>query len=1331
MSGSGDESDPTWLYDNASDVESDASTSVEGYEPFDSWNCIFHTLADEGDREDIGARLFEDVVDSWDRQEPSVGNHRDDSPSRVHLPRLDPDEFQANGSFRADVDSVKGLIHLFELADVFHPSPTPIFGMYEPPGRNAVKVTLGTALSKCPEHMRGLGFSNRSRRARAGASVSIPRVPNLRNVPGNDDGFQDTWCFPPPGNIEHQSWKSLADFPHFLLGEAYGSEMQALNLWCVCFGAEEVASHSSTCKQGAQRVFHFVKAQARGALSALITRHDRTSDPGMGSSNAPGDVVGAERRVYDALRRWCRDDRSLAPFMKELYVYFVNWQIFERPTEFSSPRDRFVTIPPVLDIICKLFVYTIHDPRLTLTDQERKALSKCMVYLDGKGWKDQICTTTSEGLDGERSPLVRSVNRFVPSLKRVSRGLCRIDIGYEWHVRRHAGGCANLWSVGCFRRLLAKMPSKWRNRTRMYSTLGLAEAVDLQAHMQFWIPPPPHVGYDAGPVPPTNAACLPLGIGLRYMDSVVPRSAIEEYIAGFGQPDEGLFDGVSVVNIYCPGPRKLCSSFGKAWALDLEPIGPIAALVADLGEAVGLRKEMRKGLERTRTLARGFLDHIEVELPAQSTWTLRAEIGADTIQSAVHVLDFFASSLNLNEIPPNERGVGMHAVQVCERPIAISVDTVTSYMVKCIKMWLSKLEDACAMSPLDERGALLCICSEQSIKTMTFLVRGQNPWIGTVSRILLHGGILRDGLLLPHVVDSLFESIDEGRVSAYLGQVRSSFVSQGGLPRKGPFQKLARVFEASSGMKHALAHALRDRRRRFEERCPQLVFRLLMVFYGDVWDYLVAKHHWSRDGPVPSFLCGDLDCTYDVDSATTKLRDPHYNALTDNPSVVHPSTGLGRRTIHNSEFLNRWFPLSREEDATNRATDYGDHTKWFLSTRIVWDVVCTALSATEMKTLRDNFEKAVVDARLLPVEREAFRSRARPISLLVPDGRGPNRPFNTLNRWQVVVGQYPPPFVPPSGGIPQTVNNQARQVTRDVLNKEYMIFKSHSRRGFTDHELNVFSMFMLLEGAEDRLNHVDQANRFRCNMAHVEAFVDPGKALLYCFRVRRTVQQITDKFNAACRARGRGTLDWSLREALRRIHACLGLEAIGRDGRLNKTAARQWLHANRKRTLDAYRGGFEHGMGPILDDTNLSVWLEHQGTPWTHPIPRELCPIGGEAQDSPSLISYRNGHESMPCDIPPMPTPSTPNQDDSVVDCMPLEEIARLARRRRLEREHSRGRRNGTAESLTDVPRALNRPPIEPVCEGSPERTQGRIASPCPSQTTSSSFYARRSGFES
>lgn len=1331
MSSQESSADASWDAENASDVESDAVVPRGGIQTPFAWEYLFGAERGGSDVEAGPGRTFDDLLS--DMVERAYGDPSQTLPvgSTLVLPRVDPDEFRSSVLFRADVDSIKGLVHLANVADVFHPQPSTIFGVHAPLGEIPVKVHVLTSLPKSVDHLRGVGFTRNPLRSKSSGIISIPKVPKPTLCNRTMETGQPSWYFPSYDTNERQSWISLADIPHFLLGTAVGESSVELNLWCICFGAAVQELAPFVCKQAAQKVLRFVKEKATEAVERLLAGEGPIAGLDLHRTLWEGETF--DDMVYHCIRKWHSTQVDLRGAAESVYGYLTRWETSSVVPAHITGSDRFVATPVVMDIICKLFDKAIDANALQILPYERDALRNSMIYLEGKGLKERICTTSVEGTTlPDKSFLVQMLDRFVPSLRRVSRGLCRIDVGYEWMIRRSPTGVATLWSIGNYKKLLAVMPPSWRRRARMYTCLGLAEAVDLQVHYLYWIPPPPNESYNGGEVPIAGISSIPTPNGLQYMDTRVPGAVVDNFVLGNGETDHSLFQDVSVLNIYCPGPRKLSSSFGKDWGLDFDPIGPVMALMAELGEGTGLRTEMSKGMQKTRAIAHGFISHVEAELQGQRTWTLRAEVGGKSIESACRLLDFFAASNAFSNITSPADRDGLRGITSKEHPICLHLDKVSFYMSRCIRTWLEKLEEMCRRIPMTKRVALTAICCEQALKSLTFLVRGQNPWSSTVSRVLIHGGILRDGVLFPSSLVNLFSSLDDCYISDYLSEVNSVFVSRHthGQP-KGKARHLARVFQLSHGIQKLIDDTLQVGERALEQRCIHLIARLLKTFYADLREYLVKRKHWSRTCSAPPVLCQHSDCTFEVDTMCTRLKDPQYNMLIANQSLVHPDSGRGRRTISGLEFLKRWFPVGKHAGSTPPPDLFGPRSKWFLCTQVVWDVVSTSFDDWRMSILQGVFAKVIADVRLLRDSEPDLPESSSASGILAPDGRGPCRPFNTLNRWQVVVGPLASPFRPPSPEPRCGDLDDVQQVTREVLNREYNMFRARSRRGFTNHELNVFSMYLLLEGAEDRLNDVTNAHSIRCSMAHVEAFLNPEKALLYCFRIRRTVQQVTDKFNAACRARGRRTSDWSLQEVVRRLRNCLRDQSLGVDGRLNKVAAYEWLVAHRSQTLEAYRASFDTGMGPILDQTNCSLWHDHLAVSWSHPIPSELCPFGSRGSENPTR---RLAPEPRRSPTRPWDTTNAPEGEDSPPCTNPhqftLDEVVEMAEVRRTERaERQRPSTSSTFVNRGVLPTIIPHPSMTALADEGERETQVDLAEDG-ARSASDSYYVRRSGFQ-
>lgn len=1326
------ETDPTWDPVLTSDEDSDEGVEDTQLNYVPAWHAVFGTDAENRRHCRPVDVHFNEIIEEMASVTMEGDETIEAANRRLVFPYLSTLDVHQSVSFRIDVDSMKALVHFEVAAEVFHQQPRSLFGVQTEPDETAAMISLLTALPRSADHLKGVGFVRNREAGRSAGLSSIPKVPSPSRLNVGEECTTRTWFFPQCGTTQRQSWVSLAEVPHFLLGQAVGREWEELNVWCICFGAAIEGAGPSECKKAAQRVLHFVKKEGTSCLTLLGNDQANSANSQDCLHQAHPMSMTTMNIVEKCLEKWKPSNAGCETFRESIRGYFLRWTLFAEAPDFMSASDRFVTPPGAFDIICKLFVHSIEDPRVPLTTQERSMLRHSMIYYDGKGLKDRLNRTTARNAPSvDPTPLEELVDRFTPSLRLVSRGLCRIDVGYEWTPPRSNNEDAMLWSVRNFKRLIAAMPARWRQRVRLYGCLGLGEAVDIQAHDLYWIPPPPMEMYELGEIPRTSTDACPSPSGLQYFNLRVPNHRVASFVEDAIAPEAHLFEEISVVNVYCPGPRKLTSAFGKAWGLQFDPVGPLMALMAELGEGSGLREEMGIGVGKIRKMADGFLAHIQRELPAQKCWGLRAEVGGKSIRSACRLLDFFASSNGLS--PPNQLH---HEQNVCDDRehqaiICIPLRDVTKFMSLCIDQWVKLLHKAASVTPMERKMALFGICAEQALRAMTFLVRGQNPWTRAVSRLLIHGGVLGFGALLPQTIQSHLGELEGPRLRECLQEVNNAFVvGQTRLANKGHALTLGRIFDTSVQVRKLVENLVSNSSTSIDRRCVDLVRLLLQIFYGDLRDYLVRRRHWASSSRAPEFLSPGSDCVFDVETLQTRLKEPSYNAHVENPSFVHPSTGFGRRTISNTDFLTKWFPHGgRGHPKLNRNWN-GARSKWFLCTRIIWDVVTTNIPEDKMKALQATFLKVVADARSLHEEGAHPMRTIRPSGILVPDGIGPRRPFNTVNRWLEVVGPTESPFQAPPRVQPAEQEARAQTVTRKVLKEEFGMFRASNKRGFTDHELNVLSMYMLLEGAEDRLNDIGQAHNIRCNMQHVDAFIDHDKCLLYCFRIRRNVEQINDKVNAAFRARGRRVTDWSLREVVRRIEACLGNHAIGLDGRLSKERAHQWLVSHKAETLYAYRGGFDLGLGPKLDYTNESLWNDHMAKHWSHPIPRELWPINWRESEN-------HFPEPRPCSIPQnrsMPNPSQSGDSSTgpsrtVGNQWTLDEVVSLAAKRRRVRE-MRGENRCTSDRYTtDIP-PVTQPPPDRSFEAIGEDEEVLVSGgPDPSMSTSD-LYTRRSNFE-
>ena len=1124
----------------------------------------------------------------------------------LSLPTLDPSLYKNKGYVRVDIDSIKGLVHLEDAMDIFYPCPLRQRGAFFLERECPLSFAICSVLSKNTEHINGLGFGNQVMGIRKSGNISIPKVPKpLLPQDLDGDAMYLTWPFPSLEDVRPNEWLPLGDFPHFVLCEAKGRGGVKFKLWCIPFGAFTTKTNSNKIKRLAQRVLHQIKYVAINALTRIIAQWTVVEEGSRVIRVRARDLQGVERVVYERTRRWMTTNDMTFSFFEHSQNVFLGWNTFEGSTSFSSGNETYALHAPAMDVICKLFPMVVDSSSLDLSVMERAALRHAMVYLDAKGLKDCLHNPSLLGsLHPDLVAVRANLEDMVPSLRLVSKGLCRVDVAYEWTIKGEGVGL--MWSLGGLMKLVQAMPPTWRRATKLYPCLGTTRAVDLQAHLQHWYPLPR--GEQSVEVHGRLPHATPMARGPTYMEMRIPNAVLEAHVPRGMDIDEGLFDNVQVLNIYCPGPRRLSSSLGKRWGLGFDGVAQVLAVLSELGEGVGLREALLKALEKAQVSVQGFALHVEREMPAQQVWSLRAEVGANSFEEAVRLLDFWAKVNRLDHESVFVEGNSMSQLERCVLPIAVDLRTLARYTYHYIDLWWKEVRGCCQEVTVSSRNALQASVAELLIKHATFLVRGQNPWVYSVAKILLHGGVLKHGILLPNHVRRMIDSMPRTQAREVLSRTFVlKKIPRGGSVERVKWQSLCRVLK-QSGRIRSLLEGLESRSPlAHESTCLQVCLAILETFYEDCWCYMVAKGHWEQDSNIPSYLSYQGDVMYNVEQSCTTLSHPMYNKGVAASSRVHPVNGVGRRTVAAFDFVSKWFPEHSRMSRDASGPALTNYSKWFYATHVLWDIVSTTLNTEDSRKLRNLLERVVGDARILRGAGGFQMDAVEVQGLLVPDGAGPTRPFNTLNHWLVVVGGAPAPFVPPR--MPSIVDNQ-RVVTRQVLREEHNLFRARSKRGFTSHEHDVFSMYVLLEGGEDRLNDINHARHTRSSMNHFEAFVDPSKATLYCFRLRRTVEQVTDKFNSANRCRRPERGQWSLLDMEHRIQRCLGRNFLGGDGRINKIAAREWLVANQGRTLRDYRHGWSGEQGPPVDPTNINAWEAHLAIQWTHPVPVELMPVG-------------------------------------------------------------------------------------------------------------------------
>jgi len=81
-----------------------------------------------------------------------------------------------------------------------------------------------------------------------------------------------------------------------------------------------------------------------------------------------------------------------------------------------------------MDIVCKLFPMEVDSSSLDFSVNEKAGLRHAMVYLDAKGLKDCLHSPSLLGsLHPNLVPIQESLENMLPSLRIVSKGLCRVD----------------------------------------------------------------------------------------------------------------------------------------------------------------------------------------------------------------------------------------------------------------------------------------------------------------------------------------------------------------------------------------------------------------------------------------------------------------------------------------------------------------------------------------------------------------------------------------------------------------------------------------------------------------------------------------------------------------------------------------------------------------------------------------------------------------------------------------------------------------------------------------------------------------------------------------
>lgn len=241
-------------------LESSVVSEEENFRvPLTRWDDLFTHCCD-GDVDGLGSLTLEDVV----RMEEEARGGGDGNIASLEgilaLPTLNTSLYKNKGFVRVDIDSIKGLVHLEDTMNIFHPNPERQRGAFFLEQECPLSFTICCVLSKNTEHMNGLGFSNQVVGIRKSANISIPKVPKPMLPQDLDDhDVYLSWPFPTLEDVRPDEWMSLGEFPHFILCEAKGPGGVKMTLWCLPFRAFNTKTSSNAIKRLSQRVLHHIK----------------------------------------------------------------------------------------------------------------------------------------------------------------------------------------------------------------------------------------------------------------------------------------------------------------------------------------------------------------------------------------------------------------------------------------------------------------------------------------------------------------------------------------------------------------------------------------------------------------------------------------------------------------------------------------------------------------------------------------------------------------------------------------------------------------------------------------------------------------------------------------------------------------------------------------------------------------------------------------------------------------------------------------------------------------------------------------------------------------
>lgn len=695
------------------------------------------------------------------------------------------------------------------------------------------------------------------------------------------------------------------------------------------------------------------------------------------------------------------------------------------------------------------------------------------------------------------------------------------------------------------------------------------------------------------------------------MGLCLPQSALDSLILQESSDQLEDWDKCWCLNIYCTGPRKLASTFGTDWALDFPSLTPDLSALNKVGETALIRRLLMREFETAKCCVNSFRKHVEQETVSQGSWSLRAEVGGRTVDDAVAILDQISRKHQLDNLRTRGRQSTFQQTPHSSRPIILRLDMIGTFMSTYVQQWWDIVQSGVNQSPPTLEAVVIAMWAEQALQSTTLIVKGQNPWCPATLRVLLKNCLVSKRIILPCHVQDILSSFSQVRLRMHQENGTSTFTVMGSSVVGQTVRAAQRVATMGELLMQSIRRLSSANMETAADILQDLARYMIATLYSDIWHHMVSKGQWSRNCPVPRVLCQGADTEYSISGGCAILSGSIYNGSHTNQSYVHPSSGPGSRSTSGKRFMERWFPVAgHSKKNVEIGISQAGGLKWYYATIMLWELVRERSSSRDVEKLCQTIVRLLEDPRPLDPQRLGEYTGRVEASAIVPDGTGPTRAFRTNNHWQSVVVGKQEPFRAPA---PKAKKHDKKvTVTRLILKHEWKLFQNHSRRGWTDHELDVFSMYVLLEGGEARLNNIDAHPPPRVSIDHISAFVDPRKVLLYCFRLRRSVEGVTCKYNDAlkCTQPTRGR--WSMFNMLERIKRCLGTSFLDKENRINKTAAMHFLVQNQHKTLEHYRCGWEGLRGPVIDNRNRLEWESHIRTYLNPPIPRNILPIGNQ-----------------------------------------------------------------------------------------------------------------------